>query len=56
MKSNDIAALIAYRMQRAEDSFDYVDFAEPDQELVESYLKQGREFICHKTTPTGQGF
>lgn len=25
--------------------FDYVDFAEPDQELVESYLKQGREFI-----------
>jgi len=25
--------------------FDYVDFAEPDQELIESYLKQGREFI-----------
>jgi hypothetical protein len=25
--------------------FDYVDFAEPDQELVESYLTQGREFI-----------
>ena len=25
--------------------FDYVDFAEPDQELVESYLKQAREFI-----------
>jgi len=25
--------------------FDYVDFAEPDQELVESYLNQGREFL-----------
>ena len=25
--------------------FDYVDFAEPDQELIESYLKQGREFL-----------
>jgi len=25
--------------------FDYVDFAEPDQELVQSYLKQGREFL-----------
>ena len=25
--------------------FDYMDFADPDEELVESYLKQGREFI-----------
>jgi len=25
--------------------FDYVDFAEPDLELVESYLNQAREFI-----------
>jgi hypothetical protein len=25
--------------------FDYVDFAEPNQELVEAYLTQGREFV-----------
>ena len=25
--------------------FDYVDFAEPDQKLVESYLTEAREFI-----------
>ena len=25
--------------------FDYVDFAEPDQDLVESYLKEAREFL-----------
>jgi len=25
--------------------FDYVDFAEPDQDLVESYLKEARVFL-----------
>ena len=25
--------------------FDYVDFAEPDLDLVESYISQAREFI-----------
>ena len=25
--------------------FDYVDFAEPDRDLVESYLKEGRVFL-----------
>lgn len=60
MKPEEIRALISYRLQRSDESLkaaeimlrnkmltsDYMDFSEPDDEMITTYLEGARNFIA----------